>query len=298
MASYSIDPLDIHKIPQARTIMIIGKRNTGKTTLLADICYHRQQMQFGITFAGSIGSRLAVAQFHPDTFIYDTFDPDVLANFWRHVRKTNGALRRRGQPMLDMWCILDDTGFEDKMRSDRTLREIMMNGRQYNLTIIVCLQDGKSFHPNMRSQVDYVFILKAVALEVTNKIWDTFAGGHFPDKITFLRVLRECTRNYRALVIKNSDIDESEGDFDGSVFFYKAKPQHRPFTIGSDDMWRHHFKVYNEHYESDEENKSGGSGGESASATAVSARRRQPARVVCNAKARRRVARPTTSGQG
>jgi len=57
------------------------------------------------------------------------------------------------------------------------------------------------------------------------------------------------------LVVRNSDNPLEEGDFEGGIFFYKAKKieDHGEFTIGCDAMWKYHLAQYNEHYESDEE---------------------------------------------
>lgn len=72
--------------------------------------------------------------------------------------------------------------------------------------------------------------------------------------MVFETVFRSCTLDRRALVVRNADVDESEGAFDGGIFFYKAKAKHREFSIGCETMWRYHYKRYNAHYESDEEN--------------------------------------------
>lgn len=65
-ARYTVDPLDVRAIPHGRVHLIIGKRNTGKTTMLIDLLFHRQNvLQFGIVIAGSIGSVVEIRKFHP-----------------------------------------------------------------------------------------------------------------------------------------------------------------------------------------------------------------------------------------
>lgn len=61
----------------------------------------------------------------------------------------------------------------------------------------------------------------------------------------------------RALVVRNSDNPNEEGDFEGGIFFYKARKieDHGDFTIGCDSMWKYHLAQYNDHYESEEEEK-------------------------------------------
>ena len=140
-AKYTVDPLDVRAIPHGRVHLIIGKRNTGKTTMLVDVLYHRQNvLQFGIVIAGSIGSVVEIRKFHPDTFLYEDLDPVILEQFWDRVRTVNGKLRRRGLDMVNFYIVLDDTGFDDRMWNNSILKAMMMNGRQYNLDMYLCLQ--------------------------------------------------------------------------------------------------------------------------------------------------------------
>lgn len=132
--SYQVLPHSPRDVPQARTHLLIGKRNTGKTTLLMDLLFHAQhRLQFGIIFAGSIGSLVELRKCHPDTFIYERFDAAVLEAFWKKVVATNGPLRRKGLPMVNFYIVLDDTGFDEKMWKSPVITEMLMNGRQYNL---------------------------------------------------------------------------------------------------------------------------------------------------------------------
>ena len=275
---YGVDPISMRAIPEGRNFLIMGKRNTGKTVLLGDLIFHRQKMEFGMAIAGSVDSLYQIRKYHPDTFIFQHFNEDLISNFFNKVKKLNGKMRRRHLEMVDCYLILDDTGFDQTMWQSTVLREIMQNGRQYNLSLFICMQYGKALHPNMRSQIDYAFILKEKAPEMLNKIYDCFAGGHYPDKQTFRAVLHGCTLSYKCMVIRNADVIESDGDFEGGVYFYKAKKEHKPFTVGCDAMWRYHFRKYNNHYETDEENGK----------TAVQNLGNNNIKVVCKRKARKK----------
>lgn len=280
--SVTVDPFSMRNIPQGRTFLILGKRNTGKTVLTIDICFHRQAMEFGIAFAGSIGSELEFARFLPSTFIYGSFSDEVLRAFWEKVKSLNRKAARNGEKMVDCFLILDDTGFDKSMWQSKSLIEIMQNGRHYNLTLIICMQYGKALHPNMRSQIDYLFVLKEKSPEMLDKIYSCFCGGHFQDKHLFRAVLNQCTRDYRALVVKNADVIEGDGEFDGGIYFYKAKLHKKPFYVGSKAMWQYHYTHFNEHYESDEErNKKKDNSHKSASKSTAILPRGKQIEVVC-----------------
>jgi hypothetical protein len=251
---YTIDPLKIKEIPHGRTWLFIGKRNAGKSTALRDVLFHRQEyLQFGIALAGSDGAAKAIRSYHPDTFIIDKFDRDYILNFWNYVKKVNGKRLRRNQKMINFYFILDDAGFDASVWKDEILKEMFQNGRQYALDVYACVQYIKSIGPGIRGQIDYAFLFKEKAPENRRKLFETFAGGFFENKTVFEQVFDSCTKSKRAMVVRNCDVKEESGPFDGGIYFYRAKVDLREFTIGCDDMWRHHYKVYNDHYQSDEE---------------------------------------------
>lgn len=106
--------------------------------------FHRQPyLQFGIAMAGSAGSAKSIRTYQSDTFIQEDFNPEYLKTFWALVQRVNGRRLRRNQPMVNFYIILDDTGFDERMWNDKTLKAIMMNGRQYGLDAYMCLQYSK-----------------------------------------------------------------------------------------------------------------------------------------------------------
>ena len=77
--------------------------------------------------------------------------------------------------MVNVYLIMDDTGFDQRMWNNVTLKEILMvrvlyysvvlsngsqNGRQYNLDVYLCLQYMKSITASMRGQLDYIYIFR------------------------------------------------------------------------------------------------------------------------------------------
>ena len=105
--------------------------------------------------------------------------------------------------------------------------------------------------PSLRSQVDYVFVLKDNILENKQKLWKHLFGI-FPTFETFNEVFTQCTEDYGCLVLDNRSRSNKIED---TVFWYKAKPN-RKFKIGSSQLWDHHRRNYNpKHDTPQEENK-------------------------------------------
>jgi hypothetical protein len=98
--------------------------------------------------------------------------------------------------------------------------------------------------PNLRTNIDYVFILREPYLVNRKRIYDNYAGM-FPTFESFCQVMDQCTENYECLVINNNI---KSNKLEDQVYWYKAE-MHDNFTIGSKEFWL----VHNENLNNDED---------------------------------------------
>jgi len=91
--------------------------------------------------------------------------------------------------------------------------------------------------PDLRANVDYVFILRENVLANREKLYKNFFGI-FPSFDVFNQVMTMCTENYECLVLDNTS---KSNRIEDCVFFYKAKPRAN-FRIGSPSLWTFHTK--------------------------------------------------------
>ena len=61
-----------------RVLVFIGKRGTGKTTLVTDILYHKKHIPVGIVMSGTEEGNSYYQQFVPDLFVYNEYNPEVV----------------------------------------------------------------------------------------------------------------------------------------------------------------------------------------------------------------------------
>ena len=57
--------------------------------------------------------------------------------------------------------------------------------------------------PNLRTNIDYVFILREPYIANRKRIYENYAGM-FPTFESFCQVMDQCTENYECLVIDNN----------------------------------------------------------------------------------------------
>ena len=113
------------------------------------------------------------------------------------------------------------------------------------LTMQYCMD----LSPDLRANIDYVFILRENIIQNREKIYKNFFGI-FPNFDMFVQVLDTCTENYECLVLDNTSKSNKIEDV---VFWYKAKIRpEKSFRIGAPQFWNCHKAKYDpNHDESD-----------------------------------------------
>jgi hypothetical protein len=113
-----------------------------------------------------------------------------------------------------------------------------MNGRHWKIMLIITMQYPLGIPPNLRTNIDYVFILREPYIANRKRIYENYAGM-FPTFESFCQVMDQCTENYECLVINNNSKSNKLQD---QIFWYKAEP-HGNFRLGSKEFRRFQKKL-------------------------------------------------------
>ena len=127
------------------------------------------------------------------------------------------------------------------MIKDPNIRGIFMNGRHWRITFMLTMQYCMDLPPDLRTNIDFVFILRENIIQNQDKLYKNFFGI-FPHVDTFREVMNSCTEGYDCLVLDNTSRSNKISD---CIFWYRAKPN-RKFKIGSKELWNYHKNNYNE----------------------------------------------------
>lgn len=230
------------------TIIIIGSRGTGKTYLLKQLMYFFRKIPAGMIITGSEASAESFSEFFPKSFIYDEVDTDKIEK----IAATQTKLRKKKTEGDYSSCLIfDDCGYDKSITRKKIIKKIFCNGRHLKILLIMTVQYCKDIPPDLRSNADYVFILKENVLETRKKLWKEYAGiiGDFE---TFNQIMASCTDNRGVLVIDNTSVSNEIAD---NIFWYKASENIKPFKVGSPSLWKFHEDNYKSENESDEEFK-------------------------------------------
>jgi len=112
------------------------------------------------------------------------------------------------------------------------MRLLFMNGRHWKIMLVITMQYPLGIPPTLRTNIDFVFILRENYIANRKRIYENYAGM-FPTFESFCQVMDQCTENYECLVINNNSKSNKLQD---QVFWYKAE-NHNDFKLGSKEFW-------------------------------------------------------------
>ncbi len=82
----TLTKFDMKRIPQDAVVIFIGKRRTGKSTLVRDLLYYHQDMPVGTVISGTEECNQFFGKMIPPLFIYYEFSPVILDKFCKLQR--------------------------------------------------------------------------------------------------------------------------------------------------------------------------------------------------------------------
>lgn len=229
---------DMTKIKHDKVVVLIGKRETGKSFLVKDLLWHHQTLPFGSVISGTEGANQFYSKVVPPMFIHEEYSPLIIANVLKRqkliAKKIGNDLATRGQTAVDPrnFLILDDCLYDQSWIKDRNVRYLFMNGRHVHTMFIITMQYAMGIPPSLRTNIDYVFILRENIVANRRRLYEQYAGM-FPDFDSFCQVMNQCTENFECLVIDNN---AKSNKLEDQVFWYKASA--RPdFRLCSPELW-------------------------------------------------------------
>jgi hypothetical protein len=226
-------------VPQDAVVVFIGRRRTGKSTLVRDLLFHHQNIPMGCVISGTEESNGFFKKIVPPMFIHGEYNPVILANFVKRQKLVAQRLeqdREKGiQSNLDprAFMILDDCMYDDSWTHDKNIRYLFMNGRHLKVFFIITMQFPLGIQPALRTNVDYTFILREPYMNNRRRLFENY-GAAFPSFEFFCQMMDQCTQNYECLVINNTTQSNKMEDM---IFWYKAEI-HGDFKLGAPELWR------------------------------------------------------------
>lgn len=229
--------MDSRKSPM---IVLIGKKDTGKSFLVRDILFHTQnEFPIGTVISATEVANEFFQHMVPSKLIHDKYQPSIVTNVIKRqlaVKTARNEEKKRsgGNSHTDprAFLILDDCLFDGSWIKEESTRYIFMNGRHIDVMTIITMQYPLGITPNLRTNVDFIFILRENITANRRRIYENYAGM-FPTFEMFCQFMDQCTENFECLVICNG---VQSNKLEDQVFWYKAT-DHPPFHLCDDSLW-------------------------------------------------------------
>lgn len=254
---------------KTRSCIFIGGSGTGKSHAVTSILYHNRDIPAGIVMSGTEEGDPYWSRHVPDLFIYNAWQPEKLEEMIDIQKKKKKGLeifdtnieyckqnnrlgdvtilqRRRQQEEASMrkFVIIDDCMFQSGISRTETLRKLFMNGRHWNIFVMLTIQYCMGLDISLRGNAGYVFVCREPIISYRRKIYESFLGM-LPTFSVFEKVMDSCTQNYEVLVL---DRTVKSTNPEHALFWYKAAPTYT-FRIGSDRMWQYHRDNYDKDHD-------------------------------------------------
>lgn len=246
----NLNRFNMNSIERDATILIYGKRRSGKSWLIRDMCYHLRDIPYGVVFSGTEAVNEFYSDFIPDSFIHNKYDRNLINNMFAKQTVKIKTVKSEGKgdgktAENNMFVFMDDMiSQKDDWKKDDTIREIGMNGRHYNILFCLATQHLNSVPTDLRGNIDYVFMFNDPSIN-NRKILHQNYGAVIPKFEMFCTILDECTQDYQCLVVKTTGI--LKNTIESQVFYYKAV-DHGSFHMGSKQIWDFHQNNYDKMY--------------------------------------------------
>ena len=234
MRKISFDP----NAASGPVIVLIGRRDTGKSFLVRDLLYYHQDIPIGTVISGTEAGNGFYGKLVPKLFIHDEYNTAIIENILKRQKMVIKQVKKEkaayGRSNIDgrAFCILDDCLYDNSWVKNKDIRALFMNGRHYKMMFVITMQYSLGIPPNLRTNVDFVFILRENYVSNRKRLYEQYAGM-FPHFDIFCQVMDQCTENYECLVINNN---AKTNNLTEQIFWYKAESR-KDFKLGSREFW-------------------------------------------------------------
>lgn len=251
--SLKLNKFDMSSIASDKVVVFVGKRETGKSYLCRDLLYYHKDIPVGTVISATEGANHFYGKIIPSLFIHDEYNEGIVRNVLIRQKEVVDKLHTEnesyGTSNIDprAFLILDDCLYDASWTKSKFVRSLFMNGRHFKILFIITMQYALGIPPNLRTNIDYVFILRENIVQNRRRLYESYAGM-FPTFEVFCQVMDQCTENYECLVVNNNS---KSNRIEDQVFWYKAEI-HPNFQMGARVFWEHHSNNFNDQYDKQE----------------------------------------------
>lgn len=219
---------DIHEIPHDATIVICGRRRTGKSFLTRWVLYNkRKAFPFGLVMTQTKYNKFWSEYINKNS-VWGDFSATTLARLVERQATLVEKNVHGEDPRV--FVVFDDLAADSQLRHDYMLRSFFYYGRHLESLVIVTTQWFKSLAPGCRENADYVFLFGMTNVDELEAIYKEYGAG-VPREI-FITLVRRYATESSCFVVN------PHGNTPFERFFQYRAQNPGPFRMGCKEMWK------------------------------------------------------------
>lgn len=236
---YNLKRFNLRKIKPNAIVALIGKRRSGKSVLMRDIAWHlRKELPFGVAMSPTEEANQFFGDFMPQSHIHYDFEKDAIEQILIRQQAISEAVKAgqtTGLPKnRNAFIFADDCMYDKSNWRTKLIRNLFMNGRHWNMFLCFTMQYAMDILPELRENIDYVFIFRNQNKKQKERFYEQFFGM-FDDKHEFIKVFDEVAVDNDCIVLDNTS---KSNDPEECVYWCRAALRPEPFRLGSKLMWK------------------------------------------------------------
>ena len=115
-------------------VVLVGRRDTGKTFLVKDLLYYHQDIPIGVVIAGTEEGNGFYGKLVPKLFIHNEYNTAIIENILKRQKSVLKQIKKEMEAFkrstIDprAFVILDDCLYDGSWTRDKMMRLLFMNG--------------------------------------------------------------------------------------------------------------------------------------------------------------------------
>lgn len=231
----ALKEFDPSQIPIDATILLAGKRRTGKSFALRYLMWTMaREFYGGVVISKTNKLNHFWEQFLPKEFIHNKYDRRIIDNVFKRqesIINDPDMPKKEKEQKLKFFILLDDIIGTKDLRYDEEFEDIYTLGRHYHVCLFITSQYARAFNPTIRGNFDYCFMFKSRSHKQREALYEEWA--EVMPKDAFLATLDFYAQDNRCLVADTAVENATVMD---SLYHFKAIDP-GPFHLGSREYW-------------------------------------------------------------
>lgn len=218
------------------TIIVYGPRRSGKSKFIKNLCQRLRPYYPNAVCFTKTKSSCEYHSFLPDTCIIEGLDePLLLTLLFDQAKKKRAESRGIDQGNYNLLVIIDDC-MAEKLRYRDIFNMVFFNGRHYNVTLIVTVQDVKGIAPAATLNADVALSFCFPDRRGRDTIREKFAD--YFDRKQFDAIMDDpdINKKYHLLCF---DIAHRYNNLDTRISFGSVdEKKEEKFVLGNKELWK------------------------------------------------------------